>query len=125
MSMRKDLAAYLEQLVAEIEPLKDIKVVDSTRALGEITRTTLVVKTDRYEKLPEAPQKRQGRFILTLISKHQDIDRAEDDLDDRLEVLLPALTTSGLIWTSAAQVGYGDSNLAYDITITSILTSKE
>lgn len=125
MSMRKDLAAYLEQLVAEIEPLNDIKVVDSTRALGEITRTTLVVKTDRYEKLPEAPQKRQGRFILTLISKHQDIDRAEDDLDDRLEVLLPALTTSGLIWTSAAQVGYGDSNLAYDITITSILTSKE
>lgn len=125
MSMRKDLAAYLEQLVAEIEPLNDIKVVDSTRALGEITRTTLVVKTDRYEKLPEAPQKRQGRFVLTLISKHQDIDRAEDDLDDRLEVLLPALTTSGLIWTSAAQVGYGDSNLAYDITVTSILTSKE
>lgn len=123
--MRTAIADYIRTLVAEYPALSGIKVVDSIRDLGQITAPTIVVKTDSYEKLAVAPlSKRQGNFTLTLISKHQDIDRAEDELDDLLELLLPALITSGVVWQSATQVGYGDSNLAYDITVTSILTKE-
>lgn len=126
MSIRTELCDYLEAVLAATTGLQDVKLVRSVRELGQIASATLVVKTDQFTPLAAAPTtKRQGTFTATLISPHQDIDRAEDDLDDRLELLLPALFTSGLIYTEATQVGYGESNLAYDIRIQSILTSED
>ena len=122
MSMRRALAAYLEQVRDATPGLERVKVVESVRALGTLSQTTLIVKTDSYTPEPVAPlSKRRGNFTLTLVSRHQDIDDAEDDLDDTLEVLLPALLTHAVIWTEATQVGFGDSNLAYDIKVTSVL----
>lgn len=126
MSLRSDLADYLSTVTVGTEGLEDVKVVRSVRALGEINRPTLVLKTDSYEKLPAAPLlKRLGHFTATLISPRRDIDEAEDQLDELLELFLPALFTFGLSWDSATQVGYGDSLLAFDITIRTILTTEE
>jgi hypothetical protein len=126
MSIRTDLCDYLAGILAATTGLTDIKLVRSVRELGEIAGPVLIVKTDSFEKLAAAPlQKRQGNFTATLISPHQDIDRAEDDLDDRLEILLPTLLTHAVLWVDATQVGYGERNLAYDIRLTSILTNEE
>jgi hypothetical protein len=123
MSMRKELAEYLQTVIDATPGLEKVRVVPSVRNVGTISQPLLIVKTDAYERLAAAPfTKRQGNFTLTLVSKHQDIDEAEDELDALLEVLLPALLTASLGWTDATQVGYGESNLAYDIRVTSILT---
>jgi hypothetical protein len=95
------------------------------RDLGELSQPTLIVKTDSYEKLAAAPiRKRLGNFTITLVSNHDDIDRAETQLDDLLEALLPALFTAGLSWQEATQVEYS-GNLAFDIRITSIVTQED
>lgn len=132
MSMKSVLVDYLTDLVLAAPALADIKVVGAVRELGALGKTpVLVVKTNGFEKVPAAPQtKRIGHFTAALVSPHHDIDRAEEDLDDRLEVLLPLLLTAGLNWTEATQVGWGrdaDGNpthLAYDINIDSILTPE-
>lgn len=131
MSMKSVLVDYLTDVVLSNPATADIKVVGSNRELGELGKTpVLVVKTNSFEKISAAPQKRTGHFTAALVSPHRDIDRAEDDLDTRLEVLLPLLLTSGLNWTEATQVGWGrdadgnPTNLAYDINIDSILTQE-
>lgn len=126
MSLRSDLADYLATVVAGTEGMEDVRVVRSVRALGEINRPTIILKTDSYEKLPEAPlKKRVGLFTATLVSSHQDIDKAEDQLDDLLELFLPALFTFGLSWQSATQVAYDETRLAFDIIIRTILITEE
>lgn len=125
MSIRTALGDYLDGVLAGTPGLDDIKLVRSVRELGTISVPTLVLKTDTFSPIVAAPRKSQGTFTATLISPHQNIDRAEDDLDERLELLFPALLGAGLAWVDATQVGYGDSNLAYDIRITSILTPDE
>ena len=125
MSARTVLAEYLQAVIDGNPELESIKLVPSVRDVGTLSKPTLIIKTDSYSKIPVAPRSRQGNFTLTLVSPHQNIDAAEDELDELLESLLPALFTSGLLWEDATQVGYGDSNLAYDIRITSILTPEE
>lgn len=123
--MRVVLADYLKQLVADTPSLASINVIPDTRALPELSSPTLIVKTDTYTPEPVAPlSKRRGNFTLTLATKHKDIARAEDELDALLEVLLPALLTSGVVWTEATQVEYASSVLAYDIKVTSVLTPE-
>lgn len=121
MSLRTDLAAYLTELLAVTPGLDDVKVVPSVRPLGELDQPVLIVKTDTYQKTPAAPLSNlTGGFTLTLISPHRDIDRAEDDLEDRLTLLAPLLFTAGISWQDATQVGYGDTYLGFDIRVTSI-----
>lgn len=121
MSLRTDLATYLGEVIAATPGLEDVKVVPSVRQIGELDQPALIVKTDSYTKTPQAPLKKiTGEFTLTLISPHRDIDRAEDDLEQRLDLLTPALFTSGITWQEATQVGYGDNFLAFDIRVTSI-----
>lgn len=132
MSMKSVLVEYLADVVLAEPALADIRVVGSVRELGELgKRPVLVVKTNGFEKLPAAPQtKRMGHFTATLVSPHRDIDRGEDDLDARLEVLLPLLLTAGLNWTEATQTVWGKdaegnpAHLCYDITLDSILTPE-
>jgi hypothetical protein len=131
MSMKSTLVDYLADVVLAEPTLADIRVVGSVRELGELGKTpVMVVKTNGFEKLPAAPHKRVGHFTATLVSPHRDIDRGEDDLDTRLEVLLPLLLTAGLNWTDATQTVWGkdaDGNpahLCYDIALDSILTPE-
>lgn len=124
VSIRSATVAYLTALVAATPGLQKVRVVPSPRDIGEISTPVLIVKVESLEKIPAAPKKLQANFIATLVSAHRDIDRAEDELDDLVELIAPALLTAGLVWQDATQVGYGDSNLAYDIRFTSILTPE-
>jgi len=126
MSLRSDLIAYLEELLPTVPALADIRVIRSVRAVDELAKPVLIVKTDALSKLPQAPRlKFVGSFTLTLVSPKQDIDKAEDDLEARLEVLLPSLFTWGLSWTSADQAAYDDNRICYDIRVTSIYTRED
>lgn len=128
MSIRSDLAAYLATVIAGNPELDAIKLVPSVRDVGALSKPTLIIKTDSFEKIAVAPRSRQGNFTLTLVSPHANIDSAEDQLDELLEPLLPALFTAGILWTEATQVAYGEPErtyLAYDIRISSILSPSE
>ena len=121
MSTRDTLIQYLETVLPATEGLEGIKLVKSIRANDVLSQPILVVKTVSFVKLAEAPiGNMMGEFLLTLVSPHNDIERAEDDLDDLLEVLLPALFNSHLVWTSATQVSL-EGHLAYDIAVSNIL----
>lgn len=121
MSVRTDLVERLRLIVAATPGLERVRVVPSVREVGELSAPVLIVKTNALTKLPASPRSHfNGNFTLTLVSEHKDIDRAEDDLEALLEVLLPTLFTYSMSWESADQVGYGGSNLAYDITANSI-----
>lgn len=121
MSLRTDLVTYLQEVVAATPGLEDVKVVPSVRQVGELDRPHLIVKTDSYTKVPAAPLRKLGAsFVLALVSPHRDIDRAEDDLETRLELLVPALFNHGMSWEDATQTGFGDSYLAFDIRVNSI-----
>jgi hypothetical protein len=121
MSVRTVLIEQLEALVAATPDLAGVRVVPSVRDVGALSQPVLIVKTNSLTKLPASPRSHfNGNFTLTLVSQHQDIDRAEDQLEGLLEVLLPALFTFSMSWESADQVAYGDSYLAYDITTNSI-----
>ena len=121
MSTRDTLIQFLETILPSTEGLEGIKLVKSIRANDVLSQPILVVKTVSFVKLAEAPiGNMMGEFLLTLVSPHNDIERAEDDLDDLLEVLLPALFNSHLVWTSATQVSL-EGHLAYDIAVSNIL----
>ena len=121
MSTRDTLIQYLETVLPATEGLEGIKLVKSIRANDVLSQPILVVKTVSFVKLAEAPiGNMMGEFLLTLVSPHNDIERAEDELDDLLEVLLPALFNSHLVWTSATQVSL-EGRLAYDIAVSNIL----
>lgn len=123
MSNRDTLIAYLEGVLSGTPGLEAVEVVKSARNVDRLNKPTLQVRTRGYDKLPAAPiKKRSGRFVATLISPLTNLDDAEDQLDDLLDLLLPALFTSGIVWQSAEQVGWDDTHLAYDIDIVSILS---
>lgn len=123
MSMRDALIAHLEATLAATPGLEGVKVVKSARGVDRLNKPTLQVVTRGYDKLPAAPlKKRSARFLCTLISPLTVLDDAETQLDDLLDLLLPALLTSGLSWQSADLTDWSDQLLAYDIEITSILT---
>lgn len=121
MSLRTDLVQYLTETLAATDGLDDIKVVGSVRQIGQLDGPVLIVKTDTYAKVAAAPIRNLGaEFTLVLVSPHQDLDRAEDDLEARLELLVPFLFNHGMSWQDATQTAYGEQNLAFDIRITSI-----
>lgn len=126
MSIRTDLVERLKLICSTTEGLESIRVIESVRNVGEGTNTPmLIVKTNGLRKLPQAPRASlTGEFGLTLVSPHVDIDKAEDQLEAILEVLLPTLFTFSMSWESADQVAWDDARIAYDITITSIYTKE-
>jgi hypothetical protein len=121
MSTRDSLIAYLEPLLAATPGLEDIKLVKSIRSVDRLSQPTLIVKTVRLQKLPAAPIGNMlGEFLLVLVSNHVDVDRAEDQLDDLLEVLLPKLFNSNVVWTAADQTSF-EEHVSYDISVSNIL----
>ena len=122
MSARTALVDHLTALCAVTPELADVRVIPSIRTVGEISKPILIVKTNSLRMIAEAPRSApMGVFTVTLVSPHKDLDLAEDDLEARLEVLLPALFTSGLLWESADQAQYDENRICYDIAVTSIL----
>jgi hypothetical protein len=122
MSSRSSLIAFLGPLLSDTAGLEGIRLIPSVRATDTISTPILIVRTDSFEKLTEAPRWTQGNFILALVSNHTDVDRAETQLDDLLQILLPTLLGAGVMWDRATQTQYDDQHIAYDITVRSILS---
>lgn len=126
MSLRTDLTTYLQEICTATTGLQDVRVLPSVRDVGALSKPVLIVRTNSLQKLPQAPRlKFVGNFTLTLVSPHEDIDKAEDDLEARLEILLPTLFTYGMSWQSADQAAFTESQLCYDIAITSIYQRED
>lgn len=125
MSIRTDVAQLIREALAD-GPLADIKIVTSERDIGKIGRAAIIVKQQSIGRLPAAPlSHRNVGVIVTVISAHQDLDRAEDDLDVIVPDVLNALDNQAILtWSGAAKVGWGESNLAYDITL-EVIADKE
>jgi hypothetical protein len=122
MSTRDSLIEYLETVLATAPELEQVKLVKSVRATDRLSQPVLIVRTNSLEKLPAAPIGNMlGNFTLVLVSHQVDVERAEDALDDLLEVLLPALFTHNIVWTTATQTQYDDEHLAYDIAVSTII----
>jgi hypothetical protein len=119
MTIKAETADYLRERMKDTDGLKDIRVVTSRRALGDVRSPVLIVTTQSYEKLPVAPKLIQGNLMLTLVSPHQDVDKAEEDLESRFETLSAALLAWSLFWTNATNVAYDEQRMALDITLTS------
>lgn len=123
MSTRASLIAQLQPILTTTPGLDKIKLIESVRATDQLsTRPILIVKTDSLEKIPEAPRSVLGNFTLVLVSPRVNVDKAEEELDDLLEILLPALRSQFIMWQRATQTSYDDQHIAYDITVTNILS---
>lgn len=123
MSTRHSIIARLHDLIAATPALADVRIIPTIRATDRLSKPSLIVRTNTIEKLLEAPIKQvMGTFTLVLVSPHTDLEKAEDQLDDLLDALLPALFDSKIKWTLATQTQYDDEHLAYDITIQTILS---
>jgi hypothetical protein len=125
MSSRDSLIEALEPILADTEGLEGVRLVKSVRNVGELSTPVLIVKTDAFEINAAAPRTAAvGQFSLILVSPHKDLDKAEDQLDDLLELLLPTLLSASLVWSRAEQKQfYDDSHICYEIAVTAILTS--
>jgi hypothetical protein len=106
-----------------IPALTGIRVVATERELDDIQQATALTRGRSIGKAPAAPNShRTVGLLLSLISPHQDMDRAADELDDLVAAALDYLDTR-FLHEDATVVGYGD-RLAFDIPI-SVLASKE
>lgn len=122
MSTRDSLIEYLRTVLDDTAGLERIHLVKTPRNVDKLSRPTLVVKTDSLEKLPAAPIGNMlGNFTLGLVSNHLDMEKAEDQLDELLEILLPALFTHNIVWTQATQTAFDEQHLSYDIAVSTII----
>jgi hypothetical protein len=101
------------------------RVVPSKRTLDLPNRTTVVVKQLAIVKTPEAPRgARSIEFVLTLVSRYLDADKAEDDLDSTTPDFLAILDQiRNLRWERAEQVVVEEKYLGVDVTV-SVVTKK-
>lgn len=117
MTLRADLAADLAAALPS-----NIKIIDNPRSLDGVETNRPVVQLYRtsMEKAPNAQGVYIHTFAIWLISPNIDPRRSDDNLDQYLDELLPALTSiQYLNWTGATRSVYGDSQAAaYEITAT-------
>lgn len=121
MTLRAEIAALLEAALPS-----NIKIVDNPRSLDGVEAKRPVVQLYRQslEKAPNAVGTYVHTFAIWLISPNIDPRRSDDNLDEYLDLLLPALDSiPSLRWTTAARSVYGDQQAAaYEITATVLTT---
>jgi hypothetical protein len=92
--------------------------------LDTLSTTTVILKQLRMERHPAAPQGAHlVHFVVTIASPLPATEKAEDDVDDKINTLLHAIDSLGIAWTSAEKV-LSDQSLAYDITLSLTSTKK-
>jgi len=124
MSVRKEYEQVLKTDWAAIPALAGVRVIATERGLDTLSQPTFLIRARSIGKTPEAPNShRNVGFLGTLISPHQDLDRAQDQLDELVEAILDYFDPRAL-HDDAVSVGYDDTHMAYDIPLT-ILASKE
>lgn len=116
MTIRADLAAALKPLLPS-----NIKIVDVPRSLDgiETTRPVLMLYRERLEKAPNAIGDYFNTFALWIISPNVDPSRAETQLDNMLDDVIPALdSVDWLNWNFAERSTFGDNQApAYKIEL--------
>lgn len=122
MSVRKQVAAKFAADWKTIPALAGLRVVATEADLGAIHVDTALIRQKSIGRAPAAPQGAQTvRLLLTLVSAHEDLDRAADDLDGYVEAALDYLPKA-FLHGDADAVAYSD-RLAYDIPLT--ITAKK
>lgn len=122
MSVRTQVADKLATDWTTIPELAGLHVLATERSLDAIHVDTALIRQKSIGRAPAAPQGAQTvRLLLTLISAHEDMDRAADDLDGYVEAALDYLPKA-FLHGDADAVAYAD-RLAYDIPLT--ITAKK
>ena len=114
------MASPRSQVAAILRPIipRNWKIVSSDRAVDLHKFVVVQVKQRKLIRTPQAPAGAHDiEFVLTVTSPYQDIDKAEDQLDDSVNIIVHALDDAGIKWTSADKVA-NDDRLAYDIALT-------
>jgi hypothetical protein len=126
MSIRQDVADMLQDAWADIPELAEVRVLATQRGIDELSKPTALITSRTLGRVPEAPNSDYFRtgLMLTLISPHADLDRAQDQLDEIAEAALKFLQTF-CVHEDATTVGWGDSRLAFDIPITIFAAPSE
>lgn len=117
-------------LVAELEQRlpKGWRVIPTQRSIDALDgrMPVVVVKQTEIEKAPELPHPEADvtliSYVVTILSPHQDFDRAERQLDNGVLRLIANLRRAGNVrWTNAKKVTDGgpqnDRYLGYDLSI--------
>lgn len=108
---------------ASVPVLAKVKCVATEKAIDTPKVPTLVIRQTSIGRNPQAPlSHRNVGILLTIVSPHEDMDRAGVQLSELVEALLDYLDTR-YAHEDATQVGYLD-RLAYDIP-TTVIAAKD
>jgi hypothetical protein len=133
MPRRKVAEQYRRWITDQLKPLLprrwDLAVY--TRKPDELSAPTVIVTLQRIERLKEAPLGSQlVSYLVTIVDPAQDWSQADRALDDEIVDLIAALdstrTPAGvpvLRWDSAERNTWNSTYLAFDITVTAIITA--
>lgn len=122
-SIPKSLEAILAADWKADADLAPLRVIATERSLDRIGGPTAQLRQTGIGRCPEAPlSHRNVRVLLTIISPHEDMDKAGTQLEGFVTAALDYLDTR-FQHEDATQVAYND-RLAYDIPLI-ITASKE
>lgn len=132
MARRKVSEQYRRWVTDQLKPLLPRRwdLAPYMRKPDELTAPTVMVTLQRIERLPEAPLGSQlVTYLVTIVDPAQDWSQADANLDDEIVDLIGGLdstrTTAGtpvLRWTGADRAVWNDSYLAFDISVTAVIT---
>ncbi|MFI8633996.1 hypothetical protein ACIGEP_15535 [Microbacterium sp. NPDC077663] len=119
----KALEAQFKTDFEAIPSLAKVKVIATEKVIDAPRTPTLLIRQTSIGRCPTAPlSHRNVGIIATLISPHEDMDRAGEQLADLVADLLDYLDTR-FAHDDATQVGYND-RLAYDLPLT-VIAAKD
>jgi len=132
MSARTGLLDALEAAFAGLEGVNKPRLVRGPRATDAPGGQPFVVaRTLTYAPLPEAPlSKVRWTGLLTVVSKHTDIIRAEDQLEGLYEVLFGIPRSGRFLIGDATLITYAvnadgsPAQLALEVQVTSIFNQE-
>lgn len=123
MTVRSELATALKAVLPT-----NYKFVQVPRSLDNIEpgRPVVMIYRDRVEKAPNAQGVYFSTLSLWIVTPHVDEDRAEDNLDATLDVVIAALDgVSWVNWKTAERSTFGDAQApAYRVEL-QVATNKE
>ncbi|WIA98031.1 hypothetical protein [Curtobacterium sp. MCBA15_004] len=121
---------WIKEQLAPLLPRRwDLAVY--TRKPDDISRPTVIVTLQKIERLPESPLGSQlVTYLVTVVDPAADWSQADALLDDEIVDLVNALDATRnerglpiLRWTSADRNTWSDTYLAFDITVTAVITA--
>jgi hypothetical protein len=113
---RNRLAAELTRVL----PKNKFLIFTDGQNRDDIGKPTILIQRDSIQPLPEAPRAfRANNFKVIVVSHLITGDKAEDTLDNLVDEVLDAIVEiPAAFFTLAQHVIYGDTNPAYEITVT-------